>query len=151
MKTKILTAIKLTVLALLLFSCKDEQVPTETIDPKLQRVIGDYKATKFKLPDPTDNTVDIIAKGGSISTKITKSATIEGRVIIPPGAFSSSYPGDDYYFSGKVVFIGNDSIKFNNTNNSLQIAPFRIIGDSLKLEVFSIGYIGITLRKITGG
>lgn len=146
MKTKILIATKLTVLVLLLFSCKDEQIPTETIDPRLLKVIGNYTASKFFLTDPSDDPVDILKIGGSVTTEIKKDMTLSARVIIPR-EFYKGYSGMDYQTSGTVEFKGNDTIKFNNTNSVVSGRPYRIMGDSLKAESSTVIYFALTLKK----
>ena len=149
MKSKTLTTIVITILALFVFSCKDEDVPTETIEPKLLRVIGEYVAIKYITSDPLDNHVDILKIGGSVTAEITKSATIKGRIIVPK-EFYKGFSGADFLYSGTVEFIGNDTIKFNDTKCDLSILKYRAEGDSLKAEASTVGYFAMTLKKIKG-
>jgi len=146
MKTKILYAFVIALVALLFFSCKDEQVPTETIDHRLLKVIGKYEASKYFLSDPLDIPVDILKIGGSVTAEIKTDMTVNGRIIIPK-TFYSGYSGIDYLYSGTFEFKGNDSIKFF-TNGSLARLPFRIYVDSLRAEASTVGYFAMTLKKI---
>ncbi|KAF0152929.1 MAG: hypothetical protein FD143_606 [Ignavibacteria bacterium] len=132
MKTKVLITVVVTLFTMLVFSCKEEQVPTENTDPRL-------------LSDPVDRPVDILKLGGSITAEIKKDMTVSGRIIIPK-TFYSDYSGTDLLYSGTFEFKGNDSIRFF-TNGSLARLPFRIYEDSLKAEALTIGYFAVTLKK----
>lgn len=145
MKTKMLTAIKLTVLVLLLFSCKEEQVPTETIDTRLLKVVGKYEAIKYFLSDPIDNPIDILKLGGSYTAELKKDMTVSGRIIIPK-TFYSGYRGKDILYNGTFEFKGNDEIIFNS--DGFPGAPYKIFEDSLKAEFSTVGYFAMTLKKI---
>ncbi|KAF0161436.1 MAG: hypothetical protein FD188_807 [Ignavibacteria bacterium] len=145
MKTKVLITVVVTLFTMLVFSCKEEQVPTENTDPRLLRVIGKYEASKYFLSDPVDRPVDILKLGGSITAEIKKDMTVSGRIIIPK-TFYSDYSGTDLLYSGTFEFKGNDSIRFF-TNGSLARLPFRIYEDSLKAEALTIGYFAVTLKK----
>lgn len=146
MKTRLIFVLAAASIMLLVFSCKDEQVLTEYMDPRLLKVVGKYEASKYFLSDPVDRPIDILKLGGSITAEIKKDMTVSGRIIIPK-TFYSGYSGADLLYNGTFEFKGNDSIKFF-TNGSLARLPFSIHKDSLKAESATIGYFALTLKKI---
>lgn len=134
---------------LLHISCKDEKMPTETIDPRLAKVVGAYKATTYINHSDIYNIGDILKKGGAILVNVLPDSSVTGRIIIPQNLFPGS-EGVDQTFKGRIKFLGNDSLKFVGTQNVLSISGFhfRIFTDSLVAKLQTIGYDAVTLTKL---
>lgn len=114
MKAKIF----ITILALFFFTCKDKQAPTETIDPQLQKIAGNYKASTFIIPDKTDGKYDVLKAGGYLELTLSIDKRANGKIYIPPSNQFGDTTGLKEIFSGYYTF-KNDSLQLKGINNFL--------------------------------
>lgn len=148
MKTKILSAFALALITLLVFSCKDEKAPTETIDFNIKKVIGNYEAILFQIPDKTDGNYDVIKAGGHLNISLTKDKTVTGDIMIPPSKQFADTSGLKENFTGTFT-IKNDTLQFKGFYNILSNPQLYFIWSDNKLVAvkMSIAPTKITLQK----
>lgn len=148
MKTKILCAFAIALITLLIFSCKDEKVLTEIIDPRLMLIVGDYYTTKFILPSELDAPVDILKLGGFITLNIKKDKTISGRYFVPK-TYNHMQEDTDYIYSGTIEFISQDTLRMIGTRTFLSTTGFnfQFTSDSLVARVFAESSIETTFKR----
>jgi len=138
MKTKILYAFVVALVVLLAFSCKDEKVPTQSIDPNILKVLGDYKATKFQIPEKTDGKFDVLGAGGFLELTLKINNEVNGKIYIPASNLLGPNSGINQSISGD-YFFRNDSLNFNNLGNFLDNPQLIFIYKSNSFEAKMVG------------
>lgn len=148
MKIKILFMVVLTLITLLVFSCNDEQIPTENIDPNLLKVFGDYKATKFQIPDKTDGKFDVLAAGGYLELTLKMHNEVNGKIFIPPSNLLGPNSGLNQNINGR-YFFRNDSLNFKDVGNFLDNPQLTFIykSNSFEAKMVSISPTIILIEK----
>lgn len=114
MKTTMI--ILLLTIGLTIFSCKDKSVNS------VDQIIGSYKAIVFREPGSQDGGVDILAKGGMLTTRLLSDLKAEGKLVIPDNIGSNFAPTDMNY-NGTFTFDA-DSVHFKNTQTLLDYYSF---------------------------
>lgn len=147
MNTKRVTRLKsrgiLFLFALSILACKEDSVSD------VEKIANSYKAVVFVLPGSGDEPIDVLAKGGSLTTRLSSDFKVEGRVVIPAN-IGTSDPATDTNFVGTFT-MNADTIRFKNTGTLLDRSdyfPFIVKGSRLEsADRISRGPFKILLEK----
>jgi hypothetical protein len=126
-----------------ILACKDDSLSD------LEQLANSYKAVVFVLPGLGDEPIDVLAKGGSLTARLSSDFKVEGRVVIPAN-IGTSDPATDTNYVGTFT-MNADTIRFKNTGTQLDRSdyfPFIIRGSRLEsADRISRGPLKIVLER----
>lgn len=108
---------------------------------------GSYTATSFLVTPSGQPTVDVIAKGGSLTIKIAADSTITGLLSLPAGALSPQ--GGTADMAGRVILRQDGSFRFDQAAPTFvnQLIWQQFTGALVSTSFLSNTQFQITLRK----
>ena len=109
---------------------------------------GSYAATSFLVTPNGQPTVDVIAKGGSLTITIAADSTTTGLLSLPAGALSPQ--GGTANMAGRVTQLADGSFRFDHSTDQTfieQLAWQQFTGALVSTSFISNTQFQITLRK----
>ena len=109
---------------------------------------GNYVATSFLVTQGTGPTVDVIAKGGSLTINISADSSTTGLLSLPAGVLSPQ--GGTASMAGRITQVANGVFRFNQPNEVTFIEQLdwqQFTGALVSTTFTSNTQFQITLRK----
>lgn len=110
-------------------------------------LVGNYAATSFLVTTSGQPTVDVIAKGGSLTINVAADSTITGLLSLPAGAISPQ--GGTANMAGRIIRRADGSFRFDQPEPTFvnQLIWQQFTGALVTTSFLSNTQFQITLRK----